>query len=83
MRPTVEEVLKEFKAGTLHSQNLGQYSYMKNGGSSLAPINTDVPGGIPQALIDKVTAKQKAIMDGTFTTPIDEKAPAGSTTVGQ
>ena len=83
MRPTVEEVLKEFKAGTLHSQNLGQYSYMKNGGSSLAPINTDIPGGIPQALIDKVTAKQKAIMDGTFTTPIDEKAPGGSTTVGQ
>lgn len=83
MRPTVEEVLKEFKAGTLHSQNLGQYSYMKNGGSSLAPINTDIPGGIPQALIDKVMAKQKDIMDGTFTTPIDEKPPAGSTTVGQ
>lgn len=83
MRPTVEEVLKEFKAGTLHSQDLGQFSFMKNGGSSLAPINTDVPGGIPQALIDKVTAKQKAIMDGTFTTPIDENPPAGSTTVGQ
>jgi basic membrane lipoprotein Med (substrate-binding protein (PBP1-ABC) superfamily) len=82
MGPTIEEVIKEYKAGTLHSQDLGKYSFMRNGGSSLAPINTDVPGGIPQDLIDKVTAKQKQIMDGLFTTPIDEKAPAGSTTVG-
>lgn len=82
MRPTVEEVIKEFKAGTLHSQDLGQFSFMKNGGSSLAPINTDVPGGIPQDLIDKVTAKQKDIMSGAFVTPVDENAPAGSTTVG-
>jgi basic membrane lipoprotein Med (substrate-binding protein (PBP1-ABC) superfamily) len=83
MRPTVDEVIKEFKAGSLHSQNLGQFSFMKNGGSSLAPINSDVPGGIPQDLIDKVTAKQKDMMDGAFETPIDESAPAGSTTVGQ
>ena len=82
MRPTVEEIIKEYKAGTLHSQDLGQFSFMKNGGSSLAPINTDIPGGIPQELIDKVTAQQKQIMDGSFTTPVDEKAPAGSTTVG-
>jgi len=82
MGPTIEEVIKEYKAGTLHSQDLGKYSFMRNGGSSLAPINTDVPGGIPQDLIDKVTAKQKQIMDGSFTTPVDEKAPAGSTTVG-
>ncbi|MEO7126472.1 MAG: BMP family protein [Nakamurella sp.] len=83
MRPTVDEIVKELKAGTLHSQNLGQFSYMKNGGSSLAPINTDVPGGVSQDLIDKVTAKQKDIMDGSFVTPIDESAPAGSTTVGK
>ncbi len=83
MRPTVDEVIKEFKAGSLHSQDLGQFSFMKNGGSSLAPINTDVPGGISQDLIDQVTAKQQDIMDGTFETPVDESAPAGSTTVGQ
>ena len=82
MGPTIEEVIKEYKAGTLHSQDLGKYSFMRNGGSSLTPINTDVPGGIPQDLIDKVNAKKQAIMDGSFTTPIDEKEPAGSTTVG-
>lgn len=83
MRPTIEEAIKEFNAGNLHAADMGPFSFMKNGGSSLAPINSDVPGGIPQDLIDKVTAKQKQIMDGTFETPVDESAPAGSTTAGQ
>ncbi len=82
MRPTVDEVIKEFNAGNLHSQNLGQYSFMKNGGSSLAPINTDVPVEISDELIAQIDAKKQEIMDGTFETPIDESAPAGSTSVG-
>lgn len=56
---------------------------MKNGGSSLAPINTDVPGGVPEELIQQVEEKKAAIMDGSFTTPVNEDAPAGSTTVGE
>lgn len=83
MRPTVEEAIKEFQNGNLHASDMGPFSFMKNGGSSLAPINTDVPGGIAQDLVDQVTAKQKDIMDGTFETPVDESAPAGSTTAGQ
>jgi basic membrane protein A and related proteins len=85
MRPTIEHVIAQYKNGTLTDQgnNLAQFSFMKNGGSSLAPINTDVPGGVPQSLVNQVTAKEKAIKTGKFTTPIDESAPAGSTTVGQ
>jgi basic membrane protein A and related proteins len=85
MRPTIEHVIKQLKDGTLTNEgdDLGEFSFMKNGGSSLAPINTDVPGGVPQDLMDKVMAKEKAIKDGSFTTPIDESPPAGSTTVGQ
>jgi basic membrane lipoprotein Med (substrate-binding protein (PBP1-ABC) superfamily) len=82
MRPTIEEIIKEYRAGTLHSQDMGTFSFMRNGGSSLAPINTDIPGGLSQALLDKVNAKKQAIMDGSFTTPVNEKAPAGSTSVG-
>lgn len=82
MRPTVEEIIKQYRAGNLHSQNLGPFSFMKNGGSSLAPINADIPGGVSPELMDKVKTEQQAIMDGSFTTPIDESAPAGSTTVG-
>jgi basic membrane protein A and related proteins len=85
MRPTVEHVISQLKDGTLTKggEDLGQYSFMKNGGSSLAPINSNVPGGVPQDLLDKVMAKEKAIKSGSFTTPVDESAPAGSTTVGQ
>lgn len=83
MRPTIDHVVEEYNAGTLESADLGEFSFMKNGGSSLAPINTDVPGGVPQELIDRVEAKQADIMDGSFTTPVDESAPAGSTSVGE
>jgi len=85
MRPTVQHVIDQFNDDTLtdEANDLGVFSFMKNGGSSLAPINTDVPGGVPQDLIDEVTAKEQAIKDGDFTTPVDESAPAGSTTVGE
>ncbi len=83
MRPTIDHVVEEYNAGTLESANLGEFSFMKNGGSSLAPINSDVPGGVPDDLVEQVEAKKAAIMDGSFTTPIDEDAPAGSTTVGE
>jgi basic membrane lipoprotein Med (substrate-binding protein (PBP1-ABC) superfamily) len=51
---------------------------MKNGGSSLAAINTAVKGGIPQDLVDKVKAKEEEILSGSFVTPVDEKTPRGS-----
>lgn len=82
MRPTVDAVIDQYLAGTLHSQNLAEYSFMINGGSWLAPINPDVPRGIPDELIEKVEAKKQEILDGDFVTPIDETAPAGSTSVG-
>ncbi len=83
MRPTVNHVVEEFNAGALEPADLGEFSFMKNGGSSLAPINTDVPGGVPEELIQQVEEKKAAIMDGSFTTPVNEDAPAGSTTVGE
>ncbi|MBA3234117.1 MAG: BMP family protein [Propionibacteriales bacterium] len=83
MRPTIDHVVEAFNAGTLESADLGEFSFMKNNGSSLAQINTDVPGGVSQELVDQVEAKQADIMDGSFTTPVDEGAPAGSTSVGE
>jgi basic membrane lipoprotein Med (substrate-binding protein (PBP1-ABC) superfamily) len=83
MRPTIDHIVGEYvKTGTVKAQDLAQFSFMKNGGSSIAPINTEVPGGVPDAVKSAVEAKQKAIMDGSFTTPVNEEAPAGSTTVG-
>lgn len=83
MKPTIDHIVSEYNStGTVKAQDLAQFSFMKNGGSSLAPINTEVPGGVPDTVSAAVDAKQKAIMDGSFTTPVNEEAPTGSTTVG-
>lgn len=81
MGPTVEAVLKQLRDGTFKEANLAEYSFMKNGGSSLAPFNTAVTGGIPAALITQIQAKEKDMKSGAFTTPVNEKTPAGSVTV--
>jgi basic membrane lipoprotein Med (substrate-binding protein (PBP1-ABC) superfamily) len=82
MRPTVDAVVQQAENGP-EAVDLGEYSFMKDGGSELAPINTDVVGGVPEDLKKKVEDKQAEIMDGSFTTPVDESAPAGSIDVSQ
>jgi basic membrane protein A and related proteins len=77
MRPTVEAVIDQIKNGP-QGTDLGKYSFMRNQGSDLAPLNTDIVGGIPQALVAKIDAKKKDMTDGTFETPVDESEPAGS-----
>jgi hypothetical protein len=44
----------------------------------LAPINTSVTGGIPQELVDMVTAKENEIKSGLFRVDIDEAPPPAS-----
>jgi basic membrane lipoprotein Med (substrate-binding protein (PBP1-ABC) superfamily) len=78
MRPTVEAVLDQVKNDKFEAANLKDYSFMKNGGSSLAPVNTGVKGGLPQDVVAKVQDMEKQILSGEFTTPVDEKTPKGS-----
>jgi basic membrane lipoprotein Med (substrate-binding protein (PBP1-ABC) superfamily) len=78
MRPTVEAVLKQVREGSFKEANLKDYSFMKNGGSSLAEINTSVTGGIPEDLVAKVKEMEQKILSGGFTTPVDESTPKGS-----
>ena len=79
MRPTVDEVVKSVLAGQFKAQNLKEFSFMKNGGSSLSEINAGVKGGVPAELVTKVQAKEAELKSGAFTTPVNEKTPAGST----
>jgi basic membrane lipoprotein Med (substrate-binding protein (PBP1-ABC) superfamily) len=81
MGPTVQAVLQQVRDGKYVGANLKDYSFLKNGGSSLAELNTAVKGGIPADLMAKVTAKQAELKSGSFTTPVDEKTPAGSTEI--
>jgi basic membrane lipoprotein Med (substrate-binding protein (PBP1-ABC) superfamily) len=82
MQPTVEEAFKEVQAGSFKGIDMREFSFMKNGGSSLAEINTGVKGGLPDDLVATVTDQQKKIMSGEFVTPIDDSEPKGSITVG-
>ncbi len=83
MDPTVEYVVNQVKGGTYTSQDLKDFNMFAKGGASLAPINTKVKGGIPQELLDKVTAKEDAIKSGTFRVDINEAQPPASSKTGQ
>lgn len=77
MRPTVDAVVEQIEQGP-EAVDLGEYSFMKVGGSELAEINTEIVGGVPEELVQQVEEKEAAILDGTFTTPVDEAAPNSS-----
>ena len=77
MEPTIDEALKQVKAGTFKAADFGQYSLMKHNGSSLAPLGT-FASKIPAELIARVEAKQKAILDGSFTVQVVDKEPKSS-----
>jgi basic membrane protein A len=83
MRPTVDAVVQAVADGTYEAQNLAEFSFMANGGSDIAEINTETIFDIPDDLKKQVEDKKAEIQDGTFETPINEEAPAGSTTVGE
>ena len=58
------------KGGKFKAEDYGQYSMMKHKGSELAPLGT-FEAKVPEDLMEKVTAKEKAILDGKFTVKVD------------
>ncbi len=82
VRPTVDAVTEQ-ATGKPAGEDLGPHSFMKEGGSDIAPINTDIVGGVPDDLAQQVEDKKQEILDGSFTTPVDESAPKGSIDVSQ
>ena len=82
VRPTIDAVVKQIEDGP-QAVDLGEYSFMKNGGSSIAEINTDIVGGVPDDLVEQVETKKEEIESGSYTVPVDESAPKGSVTAGQ
>ena len=78
MAPTVKYVIDQVMAGSYTAQDLKDFSMMGKGGASLAEVNADVAGGVPQELIDQVVAKEEAIRSGNFRVDINEAQPAGA-----
>jgi basic membrane protein A len=82
MTPTVQYVINQVEAGSYTAQDLKDFSMVAKGGADLAPINTEVQGGIPEALVAKVRKREKQIRKGLFRVDIDEEQPAGSVVAG-
>jgi basic membrane lipoprotein Med (substrate-binding protein (PBP1-ABC) superfamily) len=79
MAPTVGYVIDQVIAGSYTAQDLKDFSMVGKGGAALAPINTDVPGGIPEDLAALVAEREEQIKAGTFRVDINEATPPGST----
>jgi basic membrane protein A and related proteins len=79
MTPTVRYVIEQVEAGSYTAQDLKDFSMVAKGGAALAPINVDVPGGIPDELAELVAVREAEIKAGTFRVDINEATPPGST----
>ncbi len=77
MEPTIDVALKAVKAGQFKAEDHGKYSMMKFKGSELSPLGT-FEGKVPKAVMDKVAARQKEILAGTYTVKVDDSQPKGT-----
>jgi basic membrane lipoprotein Med (substrate-binding protein (PBP1-ABC) superfamily) len=77
MRPTVEYIISQVKAGSYTAQDLKDFSMVGKGGASLAPFH-GTESNIPQDVLDLVKQREQEIKDGLFRVNIDEAVPAGS-----
>ncbi len=75
--PTLDAAIAAVQAGSFKADDYGQYSFMKAGGCSLAPLGT-FEGKVPAEVMEKVKAKEAEIKSGSFTAPIDDNEPKSS-----
>jgi basic membrane protein A and related proteins len=72
--PAADHAIKLVKAGKFTAEDYGQYATMKFKGSSLAPLGT-FEKKVPADVVAKVKAKEKAIVDGSFSVKVDDSQP--------
>ncbi|SDE60699.1 nucleoside-binding protein [Salipiger thiooxidans] len=75
--PTLQAALAKIAEGSFEADNYGLYSFMKEGGCSLAPLGT-FEGKVPQDALDMVAEKEAAIRAGDFEVEIDDSEPTSS-----
>src|SRR4051812_15934405 len=78
MGPTAKFVIDQVLAGSYTAQDLKDFSMMGKGGATLAPLNEQVKGGLPQPVQKLVQKREQEIKSGVFRVDIDEAQPAGS-----
>lgn len=75
--PTMDAAIAAVQAGTFTAADYGRYSFMQEGGCSLAPYGT-FAGKIPEAALALVAQRTAAIKDGSFTVAINDAEPRSS-----
>ncbi len=77
MEPTIDRAIAAVKAGKFAHEDYGQYSMMKYKGSELAPLGT-FEAKVPKEVMEKVTARRQAILDGSFVVKVNDNQPKAS-----
>ena len=72
--PTLEAAIAAVNAGGFTAKDYGIYSFMKEGGCSLAPLGT-FEGKVPAETMALVAEREAAIRAGSFTVAIDDSEP--------
>jgi basic membrane protein A and related proteins len=75
--PTLDAAIAKVKAGEFKADDYGVYSFLKEGGCSLAPLGT-FEGKVPEEALALVAEKEAAIKDGSFTVDINDEEPKSS-----
>ena len=74
MEPSIDRAIKLVREGKFAAEDYGVYSTMKYKGAELAPLGT-FEKKVPAAVVAKVRAKEKAILDGKFVVKVDDSQP--------
>ncbi|WP_187431109.1 hypothetical protein ROLI_035010 [Roseobacter fucihabitans] len=75
--PTLDKAIAEVQAGTFTAADYGVYSFMKEGGTSLAPLGT-FEGKVPAEVMALVAKRTEEIKSGAFTVTINDEEPKSS-----
>jgi basic membrane protein A len=75
--PTLDAAIAAVQAGSFKADDYGQYSFMKAGGCSLAPLGT-FEGKVPADVMAKVSEITEQIKSGASTVAIDDSEPKSS-----
>ncbi len=74
MEPTIDRAIQLVQEDEFEAEDYGEYSFMKHGGCSLAPLGT-FEGGVPADLVAKVREREGQIKSGGFHVVIDDNEP--------
>jgi basic membrane lipoprotein Med (substrate-binding protein (PBP1-ABC) superfamily) len=75
--PTLDKAIAELKAGSFTAADYGAYSFMSEGGTTLAPLGT-FDGKVPAAALELVAKREAEIKSGAFSVVINDDEPASS-----